>query len=132
MGLRPNYSAIFSASTKDEAPSQTISRPYIFVFSRDILIAPQLWGNCTIVVGQLHHSCGAMGITEIKTKAVLAKTIGKEARTSLSAMTEFVVLIENVIGSKYTEVSKEFVLIANVIGSKYTEVSNVPHVACNA
>ena len=54
-----------------------------------------------------------MGITEIKTKAVLAKTIGKEARTSLSAMTEFVVLIEN------------------VIGSKYTEVSNVPHVACN-
>ena len=51
--------------------------------------------------------------------------------TSLSAMTEFVVLIENVIGSKYTEVSKEFVLIANVIGSKYTEVSNVPHVACN-
>ena len=46
-------------------------------------------------------------------------------------MTEFVVLIENVIGSKYTEVSKEFVLIANVIGSKYTEVSNVPHVACN-
>ena len=48
-----------------------------------------------------------------------------------SAMTEFVVLIENVIGSKYTEVSKEFVLIANVIGSKHTEVSNVPHVACN-
>ena len=72
-----------------------------------------------------------MEITEIKTKTVLTETTGKEARTSLSAMTEFVVLIENVIGSKYTEVSKEFVLFANVIGSKYTEVSNVPHVACN-
>ena len=47
--------------------------------------------------------------------------------TSLSAMTEFVVLIENVIGSKYTEVSKEFVLIANGIGRKHTKVRNVPH-----
>ena len=30
-----------------------------FVFSRDIPVAPQLWGNCTTIVRQLHHSCGA-------------------------------------------------------------------------
>ena len=31
-----------------------------FVFSREISVAPQLWGNCTTVVGQLHHNCGAV------------------------------------------------------------------------
>ena len=32
----------------------------LFVFSREISVAPQLWGNCTTVVGQLHHNCGAV------------------------------------------------------------------------
>ena len=31
-----------------------------FVFSREFFVAPQLWGNCTTVVGQLHHNCGAV------------------------------------------------------------------------
>ena len=31
-----------------------------FVFSREIPVAPQLWGNCTTAVRQLHHSCGAV------------------------------------------------------------------------
>ena len=32
----------------------------LFVFSREISVAPQLWGNCTTVVGQLHHNCEAV------------------------------------------------------------------------
>ena len=31
-----------------------------FVFSREIPVAPQLWGNCTTAVRQLHHNCGAV------------------------------------------------------------------------
>ena len=31
-----------------------------FVSSREISVAPQLWGNCTTAVRQLHHNCGAV------------------------------------------------------------------------
>ena len=31
-----------------------------FVFLREISVAPQLWGNCTTAVRQLHHNCGAV------------------------------------------------------------------------
>ena len=30
------------------------------VFSRGVVVAPQLWGSCTTIVGQLHHSCEAI------------------------------------------------------------------------
>ena len=43
-------------------------------------VAPQLWGSCTKIVGQLHHSCGAMGIKEIKTRILLAGTRRKEQK----------------------------------------------------
>ena len=32
----------------------------LLVFPRDISVAPQLWGSCTTIVGQLHHSCEAI------------------------------------------------------------------------
>ena len=35
-------------------------------------IAPQLWGSCTTVVGQLHHSCGATSMKQRKTIIWLA------------------------------------------------------------
>ena len=31
-----------------------------FVVPREISVAPQLWGNCTTAVRQLHHNCGAV------------------------------------------------------------------------
>ena len=44
-------------------------------------VAPQLWGSCTTAVRQLHHSCGATEISEIKTNLMLAQSTKRASGT---------------------------------------------------
>ena len=54
-----------------------VSVSRIFVFFSVILVAPQLWGNCTTTVRQLHHNCGATSICLVKTKIGDQKNNGR-------------------------------------------------------
>ena len=54
-----SFMSLASLTTVDKGGDFIFLR-LLFVFSREMSVAPQLWGNCTTVVGQLHHNCGAV------------------------------------------------------------------------
>ena len=58
-GWESIYSAVLVGTSESEA-AETVFLPLLFVFPRDFSVAPQLWGSCTTIVGQLHHSCEAV------------------------------------------------------------------------
>ena len=58
-GWESIYPAVLVGTGGSEA-AETVFLPLLFVFPRDFSVAPQLWGSCTTIVGQLHHSCEAI------------------------------------------------------------------------